>query len=263
MVVALPEEGFVSASRITFVLSFVARCGLILVATSATAGELEPADAPVPDAAVPADLAAARPRPLPMLTGGVLHLAWIDPVDAADRCAGGAREETTRVFKAMGIATQWRRAEAGERAREGEIRVILLDRAARTEGGNVVLGATPPRFEAQPFVWVHVPSVREGLRLVRSSIATLDVRDQYRLAIALGRVIAHEVVHAVAPAIPHGQGLMAARLTARDLGAPALPVTPEVAQVVRAALSGEVLPAASAGVGLLAVEHAGREPDRQ
>lgn len=259
--VALPEEGVVSAPKLTVLLSLIASAGVVLAASSTVAGELAAADAPTSDGApLPAELAASRP--LPAIAGGVLQLAWIDPADAAGGCAAGAREETTRVFKAMGIATQWRRADAGEPSRRGEIRVILLDRGARNAGGGVVLGATPVRFEDQPFVWVHVPSVREGLRLLPDSPATLEIRDQYRLSIALGRVIAHEVVHAVAPGIPHGQGLMATRLTAHDLIAPSLRVAPEVAQLVRAALSGEVAPPASAGSGLLAVEHAGQEPAR-
>ena len=258
--VARPEEGVVSGSKITVLFSLIASAGVMLVASSTAAGELTEADAPTSDGApLPADLTA---RPLPMLAGGVLHLAWTDPADAAGGCAGGARAETIRVFKAMGIPTQWRRAQAGDSSRRGEIRVIILDRGARNAAGRPVLGATPLRFEDQPFVWIHVPSVIEGLRLMHGSISTLDIRDQVRLSIALGRVIAHEVVHAVAPGIPHGQGLMATRLTARDLSAPALPVAPEVAGVVRAALSGEPVPRASAGSGLLAVEHADDEPAR-
>ena len=35
------------------------------------------------------------------------------------------------------------------------------------------------------------------------------------LSLALGRVVAHELVHALAPSVPHGTGLMSASLSYR------------------------------------------------
>jgi hypothetical protein len=69
------------------------------------------------------------------------------------------------------------------------------------------------------------------------------------LAIALGRVVAHEVVHALAPSVPHGTGLMSALLTCRQLTAPSIPFETEVGLAVQAALRGDPLgPSPDTGV---------------
>ncbi len=61
-----------------------------------------------------------------------------------------------------------------------------------------------------------------------------------RLGIALGRILAHELVHAVAPACPHtAGGLMAPQLTRRDLTGPSLAFGPVALHHLREAV-GEV-----------------------
>jgi hypothetical protein len=57
---------------------------------------------------------------------------------------------------------------------------------------------------------VYVPNVSRALGL-RTFALVESPRDQRDLGTALGRVVAHEVVHALAPEVPHGDGLMAAR----------------------------------------------------
>ena len=105
-----------------------------------------------------------------------------------------------------------------------------------------MLGATPPRFEVAPFVWVHVPSVRAVIGLdPRGPAFTLAPPASRALAIALGRVVAHELVHALAPSVPHGTGLMSAALTYRQLTAPSIPFEAEVGLAVQAALRGDPL----------------------
>lgn len=215
--------------------------------------------------------AAAPPAALPRWTSpsaaadgsGALRLAWLDPASAAGRSALAAREEAARVFKALGVAVSWRRAEPSEPARPGEVRVILLDRQAVNDGGRAnVLGSTPARFEGSPFVWIHVPGVRDSLGLPGSDPGPAgDARESYLVGVALGRVIAHELVHALAPRVPHGEGLMKSRLTRRDLTATTAPVTPGLAARVRAALGADPGPAPS-DTGLLAAEHARGEQQR-
>jgi hypothetical protein len=141
----------------------------------------------------------------------------------------------------MGATVSWRRGEAGELARPGEVRVILLDRTA-AKSGKPVLGATPPRFDVDPFVWVHVPSVRAAIGLdPRGSAFTMAPPASRALAIALGRVVAHELVHVLAPSVPHGTGLMSALLTYRQLTAWSIPFDAEVGLAVQAALRGDPL----------------------
>jgi hypothetical protein len=187
----------------------------------------------------------ALPVPVP-----TVHLVWVDPAGVAIVADGLARDETTSLLGSMGIPVSWRRGAGGEPARPGEVLVVLVDRVALDLHGRRILGARPSRVDVAPLVWVHVPSVRAVIGLRPDDFPTGDDPVSARkLAIALGRVIAHEVVHALAPAIPHGRGLMSAVLTGRQLTAAALPGDPEVALGVRAAWRGLPSPGpAAAGV---------------
>ncbi len=189
-----------------------------------------------------------------------LRLVWMDPARAMGFGASGARDEVSHIFKAMGIPTRWRRAEAHEGVATGELQVVLLDRCALADGHGVVLGATPTHNEGPLLVWIHVPCVRGALGLGEREPVILETRDTYRLGVAVGRVIAHEVVHALAPALPHGAGLMAHHLTLADLTASSLPVAPGVRAAVRGALAGDA--AAPVETGLLTAEHLRRDDGR-
>lgn len=187
------------------------------------------------------------------------RLVWVDPTGAAVGIDGAAREEAASLLRKMGISVSWRRASPGEPAQGGEVRVILLDRGGVGASGMPILGATPTRVEAAPFVWVHVPNVRAvmGIR-PQGPLATVELPALRALGMALGRVVAHEVVHVLAPSVPHGTGgLMSEALTRRELFATRLPMDPEVGQAVRAALRKEPLP--PAGAGVLAATTTGQE----
>lgn len=187
----------------------------------------------------------------------VLRLSWADPSRAAAGLEVLVRGEVASLIEAMGVRVRWRRSASDELARADEVRVILLDRPA-TRGGFLVLGATPPRFAVAPHVWIHVPSVRAAVGVPAGrALSAMGVDERRVLGIALGRVAAHEVVHAVAPGVSHGQGLMSASLAARALTAPSIGVDPGVGGAVRAALLGEarpVPPEAQASPEVLALE---------
>lgn len=190
------------------------------------------------------------------------RLVWIDPAGVAVGLEAVARDEARSLLETMGASVSWRRGSAGEIARPGEVRVILLDRGAARRPGIPILGATPSRFEGAPFVWVHVPNVRAAMGLCpQGPLAAIDPPEVRSLAIALGRVVAHEVVHALAPSIRHGTGLMSTRLTRRQLTAVRVPIDPEVGLAVRAALRGEPS-LAPADAGLVAAAAAARELGR-
>jgi hypothetical protein len=172
----------------------------------------------------------------------VLQLSWADPSGAAVGLEVLVRGEVASLIEAMGVRVRWRRAASDELARADEVRVILLDRPATRDGGLLVLGATPPRFAVAPHVWIHVPSVRAAVGVPAGrSLSAMGVHERRVLGVALGRVAAHEVVHAVAPGVSHGQGLMSAFLVGRTLTAPSIGIDPGVGGAVRAGL------AASAG----------------
>jgi hypothetical protein len=238
----------------------VLAAALILLPALAPAGEATRgalADAPVTSPAL------VMPELQPDVQPTVVRLSWVDPTSAALGTEAVVRPEVVRLLRAMGVATQWRRAHPHELAQPGELRVIFLDRPSGREHGTPVLGATPTSFQVDRFVWVHVPSVRAaaGVTSVRSG-PSLDIHSARSLGIAMARVIAHEVVHALAPSLPHGVGLMAARLDRRMLTAPSIDVDPAVGLALRSALALPSLATAPPGGAILAVESTHKEPYR-
>jgi hypothetical protein len=189
------------------------------------------------------DLGRSVPLPAtaPLVPPSTLHLVWLDPTGIGVGVEAGARDEARSLLRKMGTTVSWRRGDAGEGARPGEVRVVLLDRTTGSSG-KAVLGATPQHFEVAPLVWVHVPSVRSVIGIdPRAPAFSLAPPASRALAIALGRVVAHELVHALAPSVPHGTGLMSAALTYRQLTAPGIPFETEVGLAVQAALRGDPL----------------------
>ena len=190
------------------------------------------------------------------------RLVWLDPASAAFGTEGMVRPEVTRLLRAMGVTASWRRGEPQELARPGELRVIFLDRATQREHGVPVLGATPSSFQGERFVWVHVPSVRAAAGVAgQRSGASLDLHSARRLGLALARVIAHEAVHALVPQLPHGRGLMSARLDRGMLTAATIAIDPEVGVAVRTALLAGP-PSPRPAEAILAVESTYKEPYR-
>jgi hypothetical protein len=211
-----------------------------------------PFPAPAPDAQLQA----------PSTSPAVARLVWIDPTSVALGTEGVVRPEVERLLRAMGVSTSWRRGVPHELARPSELRVIFLDRGAPRAHGAPVLGATPASFKGEPFVWVHVPSVRSaaGITNARSG-PSLDIHTTRRLGVALARVIAHEVVHAIAPGLAHGSGLMSPRLDRGMLTGSSIRIDPEVGLAVRAALVG-VRAVSEPDAAILAVESTPRESYR-
>lgn len=230
---------------------------LASIVASAAAAEGEPLDREStlgPRALVPPEA--------PGVASSALRLVWTDPAGVAIGVDALARDEARSLLRRMGASVSWRRSAAGEPSRPGEVRVILLDRAAEHVSGKLILGATPPHFDAAPFVWVHVPNVRAVMGLSPHGLAAaIDPAAARGLAVTLGRVVAHELVHALAPSVPHGRGLMSAALTRRQLTSPSIPFDPEVALAVRAALRGDT-PLPRPETGVLAAATAGEERQR-
>ena len=245
---------------------------LVSLLVPAAAGAIE---FPVPGAvlwAVPSITTARAGLPEVALPGATLQrvepdqapiarLVWLDPSGVARGFEAIAQPEVTRLLSEMGVASRWRRAEPGELARPGEVRVIFLNLVGGHSTGLPVLGATPTRSDETPHVWVHVPSVGEAVGVERLQAgAVLDLPATYRLGIGLARVVAHEVVHALVPGLPHGKGLMAPRLDRRMLTAPGITVDARLGAAVREALAGARSDAP--GAPALLAAHASREESK-
>lgn len=210
---------------------------LSLLAAGLTAGgAASAAEAPAPGP--------ERARPAPRLEGELpgLTLVLFDVARAIDGMHDVLRAEVESVFASSGIAIEFRQGELGTTlradARQGrELAVILLRDAPAPLRGRSILGLVPGGGASAPTaIWAFAQPTRTTLGL--PDRAHPDAADRALLARALGRVVAHEVVHALAPQLPHSiGGLMRQSLNREDLLGP-LPAVSEVSlRAVRLSLS--------------------------
>ena len=138
--------------------------------------------------------------------------------------------ELSTLLEETGLRLDWRRDRPSGATTAEELRFVFLDSPGRgAHAGQPVLAASGQSGPA-PTVWVYTPSVRAALPARYT--AHSDSFDARRcLGVALGRVLAHELVHLLAPEVPHGRGVMAARvrLEAMDSVQPLLDASSAVA----------------------------------
>ena len=141
--------------------------------------------------------------------------------------------------KAMGAAIELRAAAPAEQPGELRYRVLLMRAPeAHWRLRPDVLAAAPRAEGYQGTIYVFLEQVQRTL----GHIASLDVlrvsQQQRELVTALARIIAHEVVHVVAPDHPHAtSGLMVAQLRRRSLVRRNARVDPACALAYREALA--------------------------
>jgi hypothetical protein len=133
-----------------------------------------------------------------------IDAVWIDMAGCASdrRDVGIAVDGTLRPLR---LAVRWRDASPSEVTAPEELRVVVMAPSARTRQSRI-LGACIPR-SLSPTIWVEYENVLRILGLIPEPRSK---NDRSRLALALGRVIAHEVVHVLAPEYGHDEsGLLA------------------------------------------------------
>jgi len=141
---------------------------------------------------------------------GCLAIALVDNVDLPAATIAALEAEAGAILSPAGGAVSWRTREPGAELETGEVPVVLLagDHPRRDDPG-VVLGGVEPRSPI-PGAWVYVRAVGRVIGLTRPPHAA-DLAAQRDLGVALGRVVAHELVHAIAPRRAHdANGLMGA-----------------------------------------------------
>jgi hypothetical protein len=136
-----------------------------------------------------------------------LALVWYDPSGGLPAGHEALADEVRSIFRGLGVEASWRVGGSFGGAAMPEVPVILLlDDPVRLRRSQRVLGLVVPDQEPQRAVWVFLENLRLTLGIGRGP---LDPKQADTIGRALGRVVAHEVVHAIAPDTPHaGEGLM-------------------------------------------------------
>ena len=144
-----------------------------------------------------------------------LRAVEIDRASLAPLTRATMRRELDLVLSAVPLTISWRSVPAGGETRTDELSLVFLpmpgvghDRAALASTAN----HGPVRT-----TWVYVPTVEATLELDPEKVTT-SFDAQRLVGLAIGRVLAHEIVHAIAPGVEHaGTGLMRPRLHSFDL----------------------------------------------
>jgi hypothetical protein len=165
----------------------------------------ERVDEPGPDASNLPGLGAAR---IPAVT-----LLWFDPTRALSaRGTEIVGEEVRTIFRGLAVDVAFSVA-APETTFGGgpslEIPVILLrDDPVTWRRAQHVMGLVVREQKPTRAVWAFVTPVRRTLGQDRS-LFPVSSGEETSMGRALGRVVAHEVIHAIAPEEPHARtGLM-------------------------------------------------------
>ena len=152
-----------------------------------------------------------------------LVLEWMDPHGLLPVGERWMAKETLRVLGAANIDARWdwsreRDREGRSSAREHRLRVVLVPSEPSGPGWRLpanTLGATVLNgVKAPPAVYIFYKSIATSLRLHRHG-GRPGTNSYFlgRASRALGRIVAHEVAHAIAPGEPHARdGLMRAGL---------------------------------------------------
>lgn len=220
---------------------------LWLVASASIVGAAPPeagAKATPPDvprsapAGLPREAAAATPQ---------LTLVVYDVHEVLDADFPRFIKETSAIFKEMGADVAWRRGGLGTVHGSGPVReipvILLKEPPGKLQAKRDVLGLIPK--DQPPAIWVFVENVKRSIGVDASERTG-------GLAVALGRVVAHEIVHSVAPGLGHTKaGLMRHALDRAALVGAQRPSHAECAGAVRAALGIGPPPQPFAGVTAL------------
>ena len=164
-----------------------------------------------------------------------LTIHWSDPEGQFPFALAGLAREAGALFAPLGIALDWASADS-TRVGPGHVQVVLLAHD-RSNGrmGSRAMACVQSGVRSQPTTWILVPRVRASLGLPTEP----RLGEGPLLARALARVMAHELVHLIAPALPHANGgLMNASLGRDFLARLATPaIDAALAHAIRSAFA--------------------------
>jgi hypothetical protein len=170
-------------------------------------------------------------------SGPGVRLVWIDVLGSASFALPSATGEVAAILGEAGVATAWTLGAPSTEPAADELAVLILGDAAGGGGDSGHVMGSTQRGGTSRAAWVYLTSVLWALGLQGRSGRSLLAAEQEEVGRALGRVVAHEIVHVLAPELPHrGEGLMAGHLPRALLVCPRLSLSPREARAVRAGL---------------------------
>jgi hypothetical protein len=178
-----------------------------------------------------ADRSAFSPDPGSGTAPITVRLVWSDPANLLPMGFDVMAQEVHGIFRRAGVEVVWRLAEA-QPAEGDERNVILLP---NDPAGSLHRRETMGRVErtAHTALWVFARKVRQTLGLSPATVQRATLEDQRDYPRALGRIVAHELVHAIVPDEPHAErGLMQATLNRAVLAAPRVDISERCADLV-------------------------------
>ena len=140
-----------------------------------------------------------------------VRLLWTDLAGAASFVFPFASQEAAAILEEAGIAVEWTIAAPARVTVEDEVRVLILEEPSRAVMTRATMGCTR---RGSRTAWVYLSNVLWALGLRDGGGRGLLGREKDDVGRALGRVVAHEIVHILAPDLRHSRhGLMADRLS--------------------------------------------------
>jgi hypothetical protein len=174
---------------------------------------------------------------------GSLSVVWVDVAGTAPWAYPVAAHEVTALLERMDVRGLVERGDVHSVVTGSEVIVVLLPhRPPNSRLSEGVMGSTSTSEGSPRALAVFAAEVSRTLGFATESGGWSPVQRR-DFAVALGRVIVHELVHTVIPDRPHDRrGLMAASLNRYQLLDSAAAIAPETAEAFRSALG--ALPAA-------------------
>jgi hypothetical protein len=185
---------------------------VVLGATPLRGGPLGWGPPPGRAESLPCPTAVAQPRPAD------LALVWVDVMGAVRLAYPEAAREVVALLERMGVRATIREGHARSVTSEGELTVVVLP--GLPPGSRLdhrVMGATSRSPQGIRAIWVYAAGVSRTLGLDTRRGPHRAVAHRKEFGRALGRVVAHELVHALAPGRPHVKGGLMAEHMGRAL----------------------------------------------
>ena len=182
----------------------------------------------------------AGPATAPANATADVRLVWVDLAGLVRGSYPEAVREVERLLGRMGVRASVREGDVRGTSDGSELTVVVLP--GPPPGARLahnVMGAAQRTPEGVRAIWVYASGVGATLGLDPKAAAFWSLPERRFFGTALGRVVVHEVVHALAPQRPHArQGLMAERMGRAQLLGRKPAIEEATAQAVRDSVNG-------------------------